>query len=715
MKTPITALLASFVAAVSVSHADDFLLRESVSAAGPRLNSAAFSLEPGESLVLPSLDGENYRVSFVRAERDLPGGHVWIGQLVDAPARHRVILVEGNGALFGRIITPDGVYLASSWDPGAPVIFRREDGRVVDPDRDDTIAVSDLPSPDRPDAPLDPSAFLTATPEVGSNGVIDIGMIYSAGMVERYGAAVLTRMQYFVSLFDQALVDSETGLRANLAYAGPAPDDWAETTTTAETLDDLFAGAGYGEPGTSEDATGVCILEAGCANDGDLSYLYETRNQRAIDVMVFMRRYHRTAQRGCGIAFVNGETRGRIDPQLDHARAVAVVGDGLDVEGSGVWCSDLVMAHEVGHLMGQIHNVQAAFGRIGLHPYSYGYRIDCTFKTIMSYDSVGDGVVCPGNDPVRAPNEPRMAAFSSPDIAICLGMPCGSATSNPVTHAARSIREGGGEVQFFRHPRAARVFSAVLPYSRSVRSGATATAFMTVLNPAGSGSTARDCRPILHGSSDTSVFGVAFGYQTTDPDSNAAIGLPDTPADIPAGGAQTYVFSLRSFVELPPTDFAISAECSNRRLGDIVVSLNTFKFGTSSHSLADIIALSTTAGSTGRVDIVGSSGGGAFAVATANLGSIAQLDVSATPAADADPLGQITICRTNAATGQCLDDAAASISQLFRTTDQHTFAIFIRADGLIADDPARNRVIVNFMTPGGRLVGATSVAVRTVP
>jgi subtilisin family serine protease len=67
--------------------------------------------------------------------------------------------------------------------------------------------------------------------------------------------------------------------------------------------------------------------------------------------------------------------------------------------------------------------------------------------------------------------------------------------------------------------------AAVLPGSRAVQVGRTATAFAAIA--AGGSGTATNCGIALA----TSVPG-AFGYQTTDPTTNALTGQPNTPATI---------------------------------------------------------------------------------------------------------------------------------------------------------------------------------------
>ncbi len=255
------------------------------------------------------------------------------------------------------------------------------------------------------------------------------------------------------------------------------------------------------------------------------------------------------------------------------------------------------------------------------------------------------------------------------------------------------------------HSAGAQLVSAVLPTSRSVAVGGTATAFATVIN-AGS-TTATSCSIAPFGS-----FSGTFSYQTTNPATNALSGTINTPVNIAPGAAQSFVIALTPSAVSAPGDFQLSYSCANGNAAPISSGINTLLFSASTVAVADVIALGATATRDGTLHITGDTATGAFAVATANVGASSVISASVDTGIATLPV-TLSICQTNPTTGQCLATATPSVGVQINAGATPTFAIFATANGPMPFQPSVNRIYVRFRDAGGVIHGATSVAVTT--
>ena len=249
------------------------------------------------------------------------------------------------------------------------------------------------------------------------------------------------------------------------------------------------------------------------------------------------------------------------------------------------------------------------------------------------------------------------------------------------------------------------VVAAVLPASRSVQVGTPATAFATIIN-AGQ-AVAVSCSIAL-----VSNVPASLAYQTTDPATNQVTGSPNTPASIAAGAPQSFVFAVTPTAPFPPTDLQLSFACANTNPAPITVGLNTLLLSASTTPVPDIVALAATTTNDGIVNIPGTNGIGAFAVATVNVGASGSINASADTGSAALPVN-ISLCQTNPGSGQCISTIGSSVTTQINTGATPTFAIFVQGGGNVPFDPAANRIFVRFTDGGNVTRGSTSVAVRT--
>jgi streptogramin lyase len=255
-------------------------------------------------------------------------------------------------------------------------------------------------------------------------------------------------------------------------------------------------------------------------------------------------------------------------------------------------------------------------------------------------------------------------------------------------------------------PPSSPLVAAVLPSSRSVELGNTATAFATIIN---AGTTT------VPGCSITpaTALPIDFLYQTTNPTTNALAGTANTPADILAGQFQSFVIALTPTAAFNPTNIPFSFACNNVAQAPSQTGLNTLLLSASGTPVPDVVALAATPKGDGILHIPGTTGSAAFAVATVNLGSSATITATANSGSAILPVA-LTICQTNPQTGQCLVlPPTPSVTTTINADATPTFSIFATASGSVPFLPAANRIFVQFSDAGGVVRGSTSVAVVT--
>jgi len=253
---------------------------------------------------------------------------------------------------------------------------------------------------------------------------------------------------------------------------------------------------------------------------------------------------------------------------------------------------------------------------------------------------------------------------------------------------------------------ATTIVSAVLPASRAVQVGTTLTVYATMINAGPAVGTG--CSIGL-----SSSIPATLGYQTTNSDTNMLTGNANTPVDIEPGAAQSFVISLTPAAVLNPTDVQLRFSCANAAPAGILTGINTLLLSASNTATPDVIALAATTTRDGIANIPGAFGTGAFAVASANVGSGDTITATADTGSAVLPV-HLTLCQTDSGTGGCLQPPASSVSTTIVSGATPTFAVFVRGTGTtIPLDPAGNRVYVRFRDSSNTVRGASSVAVQT--
>ncbi len=171
--------------------------------------------------------------------------------------------------------------------------------------------------------------------------------------------------------------------------------------------------------------------------------------------------------------------------------------------------------------------------------------------------------------------------------------------------------EGAGDEAARPSPDATSIVAAVLPYARTTEPGNPVTAFASIVNSGSAAASA--CMIGLPGGVPAGIL-----YQTTNPSTNLPTGTPNTPADIAAGGTQSFFFSITptaAFSQEIPLVFS----CTNAGAAPVFPGVNTFLLTSNDASMADIVSISVTPSHDGNVVLDSPTGIGAIATAAMNL------------------------------------------------------------------------------------------------
>ena len=356
-------------------------------------------------LVVNTPTGEALALQYERHEEQPDGNWTWVGTTADGG---NAVLTFGQKAVFGTIARGNQLYRVRTDRSGAWVV--ETDPSLVSGNGQPSSGTDMLIPPEGRELVAAASRQMEAQASLtkaGGGAVIDLLLGYSSSIAAELGshAAAVTLMSNLTAAANAAYTSSGVTMRLRLVHAMPV--DYADATSNAEALRQL---TGY------NDQTRQPITPNAAFNT-----LRASRDQYGADLVAFVRRYRAPEQDGCGIAWLLGQNNSAISA-ADEAFGYAVVSDGTDFneqDGSTYFCSNLSLAHELGHLMGQAHN-QANATAPGAHPYSYGYRESTPFGfyTVMAY-------------PVDGQSQIEAPVFASPLVQYA-GRPAGTAVADNV-------------------------------------------------------------------------------------------------------------------------------------------------------------------------------------------------------------------------------------------------------------------------------------------
>lgn len=266
-----------------------------------------------------------------------------------------------------------------------------------------------------------------------------------------------------------------------------------------------------------------------------------------------------------------------------------------------------------------------------------------------------------------------------------------------------------------------QLVAAMLPTIRTGVVGQPTTAFATIINPASTGVAGENCRIV-----PPPGFSGGFSYQRTDPDTNEAVGEPNTPVNIPAGGRQSFVVGFTPTSALsqrllgfdPSVTYrtqpiAFGFFCDNIRPAERRADLNTLRLVADGYRNTDIVTVAQSLSGDGIVSVPQNSVT-RFSLTAQNIGTTGNSVAVVVRPTEGVAL-QSEICLSDPATGACITPFANGTLIALAPGATQTFTVRVGAgEAPVAFSPRSNRLSIVFFDSGtAALLGGTSIAVRT--
>lgn len=329
----------------------------------------------GGRLIFDAPDGQTIALEYERHVAHPDGNWSWIGR---GPNQADAIITFGDAAVFGSLPRNFGEPLRLTMGGGRAWLVDTDSNDLPDRNRAATRTDGvDYLVPSKSKAEIARNKASTATfpsdPSItffGELSTIDLVVGYTTGFADSLGGTsqALTRIHYLVDIANQTYANSRVD--ATLRLAGAVRIDYPDNTDNKQALEEV---SGRGPRGTRDRA---------------FAALRAARETHRADLVSLVRHFNAPQNNGCGIAWMIGGGQAGISPD-DAAYGYSVVSDGADVDesdGGTYFCRDESLVHEIGHNMGQAHNIEDS-GASGIDAYSYGHRdtIAGGFYTVMAY------------------------------------------------------------------------------------------------------------------------------------------------------------------------------------------------------------------------------------------------------------------------------------------------------------------------------------------
>ncbi|WP_460732049.1 reprolysin-like metallopeptidase [Lysobacter tyrosinilyticus] len=401
-------------------------------------------------------DGQTLHLRYERHFEHPDGNWTWVGREEGGAPGTETVLTFGEKAVFGTI-RQGNADLSVATEAGSIWLVETDYSRI-DRNRlaanDEAFAVpkaGSVPEPLRASSnTVKRLASMPAAAAAVTPTTVDIAMGFTAGFATRLGgeSQARTRLNFLVDMTNQAFVAS--GINAQIRLVRSLQVDYSDLTPARTALFELTGVDCTTQTNGSHYLSDRRVDCTPITRPAGLLPLLAARDRYGADLLVLVRKFEDPEQVSCGSAWMLGGGQTPLDASsADFGMAMVSDSSGDMFPDNGNTCSELQLAHELGHDFGQQHDVVNAAGdddsdnngslldpeEFGHHPYSFSYSTDGTgadISTIMSN---------------RRPSQTRYRVYANPLITACGGAPCGDAAT---ADNARSMTQTMPVVAQFR-------------------------------------------------------------------------------------------------------------------------------------------------------------------------------------------------------------------------------------------------------------------------